>query len=1039
MPAADQRKKPDDLNALLTRAADAYKRALIGHQPGLVWDYVVLTAANEHQAEGYRHELAMRSNGAGPLGAFFPSSQRTIVVPDPPGFRAGSGGATFGVLRAIAEHQKLMGDRKPFEALRILLIHSGGASQRIPQFSPLGKIFAPLPLMRPDGQLMTLFDHLYLMMAALPQRVGPGMLVAAGDVFLLFDATAMPKPLPGVTALSMRTPVAMGEHHGVFGTQRPDAKSPKPEDFPLVTATMQKATADQMRSAGLTDADDRVLIDSGLLWFDAQATTALYNLARKYNAKWHFSTRHQIDLYVDIVPAALTVQAPMLTTSPALRKLHLDLRAALKRSPLRVYELPQSHFQHLGTTRQFRDAMVGLDDSPACTLFQKNIRCATVVSTPADARIYQAVITHRNVKIQNQVVIENCLLESPLAVGRGSVLSNLAITAGPARDVPPETLIFGVPLLDKKSAAFVTIICGIHDDPKTDRTFCNIDLRHWLTLAGLQADDVWPKSESKRVLWTARLFAAVPTNDPLAHLWLTRPQSLKPAQRAAWLKSKRYAMSEILELADAAAMARHRDKISGMLQATQWVNAVESHTAGSVQSTVNHFGAEGYQQLVDHVHAAATDAKRDPLLRARLAWSLAEIESRPHFPRENVRTPAPAARLQALAFNAIRDAMTPAERAGRPVRITAMQPLTANAPARLDFAGGWTDTPPYCLENGGAVVNVAINLNDAEPIQATFQPLDTPIVRLVSRDLGKTLIIREPAKLLGPIDPTDAFSLHKVALKLTGLGPAATETSMKKYLARLHKSGRGFELATASNLPKGSGLGTSSILGAATLAVLRTAAGLDTKPATLFEQTLLLEQHLGTGGGWQDQVGGILGGAKITETKPGVPQQLKVRSIPLAPAQAKAFEERLVVYFTGQQRLARNILREVMGRYLSREPGTIVLFNELTHAARACEGALRRADWLSAATEINRYWRIKKDLFAGSTTPAIDAMFLELRPYYLGGCLSGAGGGGFAYFLCADADQAHRLRTELARISTRPGSLGLTFATAINTKGLRVT
>ncbi len=154
---------------------ESYKRGLIGHQAGLVWDYVVLTAANERQAAGYRHELELRSNGAGPLGAFFPSSQQTIVVPDPPlpaGIRAGSGGATFGVLRAIAAHQKTIGDRKPFEALRILLIHSGGASQRLPMYSPLGKIFAPLPMVRPDGQLMTLFDHLYLMMAALPVRLG---------------------------------------------------------------------------------------------------------------------------------------------------------------------------------------------------------------------------------------------------------------------------------------------------------------------------------------------------------------------------------------------------------------------------------------------------------------------------------------------------------------------------------------------------------------------------------------------------------------------------------------------------------------------------------------------------------------------------------------------------------------------------------------------------------------------------------------------------------------------------------------------------
>ncbi len=504
-------------------------------------------------------------------------------------------------------------------------------------------------------------------------------------------------------------------------------------------------------------------------------------------------------------------------------------------------------------------------------------------------------------------------------------------------------------------------------------------------------------------------------------------------------------MSDILELADASALAAHRDALSGMLQATEWIKAVTDHTAASVQNTINHFGPTGYQRLTDQLFSAAQNPTTPPLLRARLNWSLAEIQSRPHFPKQNINLPASPITLQKKSFDQIRDALSHTIHSlNIPLSsfiVHRSSLITAAAPVRLDLAGGWTDTPPYCLENGGAVVNIAINLNDVEPIQSNLRLLDQPLIRLVSRDLGKTLIISDPAKLRQTPEPGDPFALHIAALRLTGITPAPHETSQKKWLARLFRStknAQGFELATASNLPKGSGMGTSSILGATTLAVLRKAVGLDTRPASLFEQTLLLEQDLGTGGGWQDQVGGILGGAKITLTKPGIPQLLRVRKIPLSPTQIKSLEDRLVVYFTGQQRLARNILREVMGRYLSREPGTMVLFNELTHSAHACESALKKSDWLSLGMEINRYWRTKKELFPGSTTPAVDALFLELRPFYLGGGLAGAGGGGFAYFLCADSSQAHRLRTELARLSTRPGSLGLTFTAEINQRGLRV-
>ncbi len=1062
------------LHALLARAAETYKRALIGHQRGLSWDYVVLTAANEHQAAGYRHELALRSSGAGPLGAFFPSSQQSIVVPDPPGFRAGSGGATFGVLRGIAQHQKAIGDRKPFEALRILLIHSGGASQRLPQYSPLGKIFTPLPLVRPDGQLMTLFDHLYLMMAGLPPRLGPGMLVAAGDVFLLFDAAGMTVPPAGVTALSMRTAAEMGEQHGVFKTEALRHKGTKAlregtrsrsslsasvpqclSAFPRVVGTMQKATVEQMRSAGVTDKSDRVLIDSGMVFFDAAATTALYGLSGKYTPAWHVRTRQQIDLYADIVPAALGEQAqPVLTADAALRKLQTDLRGALAASPLHVYELAQAHFQHLGTTRQFRDAMTGLDKSPACALFQQNVRVATESRLPKSARVYQSVITTGKAALSPHGVVENCLIERAIAVGAGSILSNLCIRGVEEKvlNVPAEMLVYGVPIIDGGATAVATVLIGVQDDPKTDRTICNMDLRHWLTLSGLSPDDIWEKGEAKRVLWTARLFTAQTVaagrfETPLEPvLWFTNPAGVSDSVRRAWKASRRFSMAQILESADASAMAAHHDALSGMLQAAQWIAAVEGQTASSVQNTVNHFGPSGYQRLTDQLFQAGQKPGASALLRARVEWSLAEIQSRPHFPRDAVHVAATASTLQNQAFEHIRQAMEtrPSKGGSLPHSAFAIPhstPLTASAPVRLDFAGGWTDTPPYCLENGGAVVNVAINLNDVEPIQSVFQVLEEPMVRLVSRDLGKTLIVRDPAELLRKFEAGDPFALHVAALRLTGIVPQGREQSQKAWLGRLMrmvKKGRGFELSTASNLPKGSGMGTSSILGATALAVLRKAVGMETPAATLFEQTLLLEQHLGTGGGWQDQVGGIVGGAKITTTTPGIPQVLKVRKIPQTPAQVKALEERLVVYFTGQQRLARNILREVMGRYLSREPGTMVLFNELTHSAFACEAALKKSDWLSLGMEINRYWRTKKDLFPGSTTPAVDALFLELRPFYLGGCLAGAGGGGFAYFLCADADQAHRLRTELARLSMRPGSLGLTFATDINSTGLRV-
>src|SRR5690348_3480927 len=260
------------LEVALQANSAAYRRAVQSGAPGDCWDYVILTAANEKQAQGYRQELALRERAVGPSGAFFPAIQRTLVVPDPPGRRAGSGGATLAAVRQLTRQFDL--SVEDLKRLRILLIHSGGASQRLPAYSPVGKIFAPLPLLRPDGHIATLFDHLYITLAGLPERLGPGMLVLAGDVFLLFDHRHVATPGQGVTAISMRVDAELGRGHGVFVT----------DDAGRITETLQKVSTDTMRQRGAADPQGKVLIDTGLLFFDAERLRGLARLSGVWEA-----------------------------------------------------------------------------------------------------------------------------------------------------------------------------------------------------------------------------------------------------------------------------------------------------------------------------------------------------------------------------------------------------------------------------------------------------------------------------------------------------------------------------------------------------------------------------------------------------------------------------------------------------------------------------------------------------------------------------------------------------------------------------------
>ena len=114
------------------------------------WDYIILTASNEAQATAYRNQIENRLEKG-----LLPEETTYAVLPDPEGKRVGSGGATFQVMRYIADQEPER--ENPFKNRRILVIHSGGDSKRVPQYSAIGKLFSPVPRELPDGRSSTLF------------------------------------------------------------------------------------------------------------------------------------------------------------------------------------------------------------------------------------------------------------------------------------------------------------------------------------------------------------------------------------------------------------------------------------------------------------------------------------------------------------------------------------------------------------------------------------------------------------------------------------------------------------------------------------------------------------------------------------------------------------------------------------------------------------------------------------------------------------------------------------------------------------------
>ena len=177
------------------------------------------------------------------------------------------------------------------------------------------------------------------------------------------------------------------------------------------------------------------------------------------------------------------------------------------------------------------------------------------------------------------------------------------------------------------------------------------------------------------------------------------------------------------------------------------------------------------------------------------------------------------------------------------------QIVWGRSPVRIDIAGGWTDTPPYCLLEGGNVVNLAIELNGQPPLQVYIKPCKEPHIILRSIDLGASEVVETYNELLQYNKVGSPFSIPKAALALAGFAPAFSVERFSSLKAQLEAFGSGIELTLLSAVPAGSGLGTSSILAATVLGAVSDFCALAWDKNEIGRRTLVLEQLLTTGGG----------------------------------------------------------------------------------------------------------------------------------------------------------------------------------------------
>jgi fucokinase len=913
------------------------------------WDVVLVTASSERQAALYRDEIERRRQTG-----MLPEEAQFLVVPDPDDRRVGSGGATINALGVLGK------DKAWWKEHRALLIHSGGDSRRLPQYSPIGKLFGVLPSRtRPRGTT-TVFDETMTLSAAWAEGVSSGLLVASGDVVLRFDASGVDWNRPGVTGVAMRLSAETGSHHGVYVVGEGDR----------VYTFLQKPALQEMKAAGGVFDDGRVAVDIGLLRFDADLTDALTTLAG-------YKDLPAVDLY-DQITRGLTGQwTPEKNAGAFWWELARMLRSTGRLAAFHC-AVVEGEFIHAGTTRSFRSL-------------------ASVSGGVLDSVIGEGS------KVGHEAVILECDVDVPVFASRGAILHGLTGLSG-AVEVPEDTVVHQLPVELPEGRGWVTRAYGVEDDSKqpfANATWFNRPILETFERLGIKVDDVWKldrNPDQEPTLWNAALFPVATADEA----WRCARWMMGYAGEydlPSWRTARRVSLAESAGCVDGRVLAEaHNHRLQGIWHDT----ALELAESGA-----------DLRPLLANLPGLAPAAKAGRSLRAR-------AERMQHGTHENFTLAPEATASEQGAFACIQEAV----RAGVTGETEAasspwiFERVRVSAPPRIDLGGGWSDTPPFCFDWGGTVLNCALEIDGRYPIETEIRRIDEPVIRCYA-DTGAAMAeywTRE--ELLEACEPGSVFSIPRAALQLHGL--PARDRALDVTLTEL---GGGLEIRCRVQLPIGSGLGTSSILAATVVKALAVMSGRTLGDHALSEAVMQLEQLMTTGGGWQDQAGGIFPGAKLLITGPGSRQRIRVQPVGWSPERQAEFSQLLVLYNTGIQRMAKDLLRQVVSRYLARETATIQVLHSIKTLAVEMSYAMVEGDWKHLGGLLDRHWQLNQVLDPHTANAPINAILNRARPFVHGAKLAGAGGGGFLMLLARDEQAAAALQKTL--MLDAPASSGM--------------
>lgn len=310
--------------------------------------------------------------------------------------------------------------------------------------------------------------------------------------------------------------------------------------------------------------------------------------------------------------------------------------------------------------------------------------------------------------------------------------------------------------------------------------------------------------------------------------------------------------------------------------------------------------------------------------------------------------------------------------------------IISRAPLRISFGGGGTDLESYYSKYTGLVVSTSIN----KYFYAILTPRDDKKIQIISSDFRAMQTVES----FNELQPHEGFEI-----------PIAVIKHLKVV--------SGFDLFTASEIPPGTGLGSSGAVAVSLVNLFSYFKGEELTKQQLAETAYFVGKHiLNFPIGKQDEYASAFGGLNFIEFKK---DGVTVQPLQIREDVRSELENNIMLFSTEKMRKSSKILSRQDKRTKQQNKMVINALNEVKKDALNMKSVLESGNLNAFGELLNRTWTNKKMFDKNISDERIDYIYdLAIENGAQGGKITGAGGGGYFMFYCEKARQ-NKLRERL--------------------------